>query len=58
MEKHHKVYYNVYKELLLPKGVKFTQKILAELELRKHQPNKWTTDDDKNEQIKMLLAQL
>jgi DNA-directed RNA polymerase subunit beta len=47
--------YNVYKELLAPKGVKFTQKILAELNYENINPTKWTTDDDKNEQIKILL---
>ncbi|MBS1531889.1 MAG: DNA-directed RNA polymerase subunit beta [Bacteroidetes bacterium] len=47
--------YNVYKELLVPKGVKFTQKILVELNYENVNPTKWTTDDDKNELIKILL---
>jgi len=47
--------YNVYKELLVAKGVKFTQKILIELEFANINPTKWTTDDDKNDQIKLLL---
>ncbi|MEO6520442.1 MAG: DNA-directed RNA polymerase subunit beta [Mucilaginibacter sp.] len=47
--------YNVYKELLIAKGVKFTQKILLELEFANINPTKWTTDDDKNELIKLLL---
>ncbi len=47
--------YNVYKELHVPKGVKFTQKILTELNYESINPTKWTTDDDKNEQIKTLL---
>src|SRR5206468_3683892 len=47
--------YNVYKELLVPKGVKFTQKILVELNYENINPTKWTTDDDKNDQIKILL---
>ncbi len=47
--------YNVYKELLVAKGVKFTQKILVELEFANINPTKWTTDDDKNDQIKLLL---
>ncbi|MGN6638545.1 MAG: DNA-directed RNA polymerase subunit beta, partial [Mucilaginibacter sp.] len=47
--------YNVYKELLVPKGVKFTQKILVELNYENINPTKWTTDDDKNELIKILL---
>ncbi|MEO3404427.1 DNA-directed RNA polymerase subunit beta [Mucilaginibacter sp. CAU 1740] len=47
--------YNVYKELHVPKGVKFTQKILVELNYDNINPTKWTTDDDKNDQIKILL---
>jgi DNA-directed RNA polymerase subunit beta len=47
--------FNVYKELLVAKGVKFTQKILAELPYENINPTKWTTDDDKNDQIKLLL---
>jgi DNA-directed RNA polymerase subunit beta len=46
---------NVYKELLVPKGVKFTQKILTELNYENINPTKWTTDDDKNDQIKLTL---
>lgn len=47
--------YNVYKELLIAKGVKFTQKILMELDYNHINPTKWTTDDDKNDLIKMLI---
>jgi DNA-directed RNA polymerase subunit beta len=47
--------YNVYKELLVAKGVKFTQKILTELEYANVNPTKWTTDEDKNELIKQTL---
>jgi DNA-directed RNA polymerase subunit beta len=47
--------FNVYKELHVPKGVKFTQKILVELTYENINPTKWTTDDDKNDQIKTLL---
>ncbi len=47
--------HNVYKELLVPKGVKFTQKILVDLAFENINPNKWTTDDDKNDLIKTLL---
>ena len=47
--------FNVYKELHVPKGVKFTQKILVELNYENINPTKWTTDDDKNDQIKTLL---
>ena len=41
--------YNVYKELLVAKGV------LLELEFSNINPTKWTTDDDKNDQIKLLI---
>ena len=44
-----------FKETLIPKGAKFTQKILSELDYSNINPNKWTTDKDKNEQIKRLL---
>jgi len=47
--------YNVYKELLVPKGAKFTQKILADLDYTNINPAGWTTDDDKNELIKQAL---
>ncbi|RKD17526.1 DNA-directed RNA polymerase subunit beta [Pelobium manganitolerans] len=47
--------YNVYKELLIAKGVKFTQKLLMELDYNHINPTKWTTDDDKNDLIKLLL---
>lgn len=47
--------YNVYKELLVPKGAKFTQKILADLNYDNINPTGWTTDDDKNELIKAAL---
>jgi DNA-directed RNA polymerase subunit beta len=47
--------FNVYKELLVAKGVKFTQKILTELEYANVNPTKWTTDEDKNELIKQTL---
>jgi len=47
--------FNVYKELQVPKGVKFTQKILVELNYENINPTRWTTDDDKNDHIKTLL---
>ncbi|SEN89350.1 DNA-directed RNA polymerase subunit beta [bacterium A37T11] len=47
--------YNVYKELLIPKGAKFTQKMLADLEYANINPSKWSTDDDKNELVKQAL---
>ncbi len=47
--------YNTYKELVLPKGVKFTQKMLQDLDYNNVNPNKWTTDKDRNDMIKLLL---
>ncbi|WP_118194467.1 DNA-directed RNA polymerase subunit beta [Albibacterium indicum] len=47
--------YSVYKELLVAKGAKFTQKILTDLDYTNINPTKWTTDDDKNELIKQTL---
>jgi DNA-directed RNA polymerase subunit beta len=47
--------YNVYKELLVAKGVKFTQKVLLELDYNNINATKWTTDEDKNDQIKLLI---
>ncbi|GGE07017.1 MULTISPECIES: DNA-directed RNA polymerase subunit beta [Sphingobacterium] len=47
--------YNVYKELLVAKGAKFTQKILTDLDYNNVNPTGWTTDDDKNDMIKLAL---
>ena len=47
--------YNVYKELLVAKGAKFTQKILTDLDYNNVSPTGWTTDDDKNDMIKIAL---
>ncbi|MCA5004485.1 DNA-directed RNA polymerase subunit beta [Sphingobacterium bovistauri] len=47
--------YNVYKELLVAKGAKFTQKILTDLDYANINPFGWTTDEDKNELIKLSL---
>ncbi|QEC52332.1 DNA-directed RNA polymerase subunit beta [Anseongella ginsenosidimutans] len=47
--------YNSHKELLIPKGAKFTQKMLHDLNYDSINPLKWTTDEDKNELIKQLL---
>ncbi len=44
-----------FKEVLIPKGSKFTQKLLTEIDYSNINPGKWTTDKDKNEQIKLLL---
>ncbi len=40
---------------VISKGTKFTQKTLQELDYLNINPNKWTTDDDKNDVIKNLL---
>ncbi len=47
--------YNVYKELLIAKGAKFTQKLLLELDYNNINPTGWTTDEEKNELIKQSL---
>lgn len=40
---------------LIGKGIKFTQKVLVELDYLNVNPNKWTTDKDKNTTIKNLI---
>jgi DNA-directed RNA polymerase subunit beta len=40
---------------VVPKGVKFTQKLLQEIKYLDVNPNKWTTDKKKNETIRTLL---
>ncbi|HLP74788.1 MAG TPA: DNA-directed RNA polymerase subunit beta [Bacteroidales bacterium] len=40
---------------VIPKGSKFTLKQLQEIDFLNVNPNKWTTDKKKNDQIKMLL---
>ncbi len=47
---------NAYKEVVIPKGAKFTQKMLADLDYNNINPTKWTTDKDKNEMITRLLT--
>ena len=44
-----------YGEVIIPKGTKFTQKVLHDLDFSNLSPSKWTTDDEKNELIKQLL---
>jgi len=46
---------NTLKEVLVPKGTKFTQKILNHLDYANVNPNNWTTDRDRNLVIKELL---
>jgi DNA-directed RNA polymerase subunit beta len=40
---------------IIPKGVKFTQKVLQDIDYLNINPNKWTTDKDKNQVIKDLF---
>lgn len=46
---------NSLNEVLVPKGTKFTQKILTQLDYANVNPNHWTTDRDRNHLIKELL---
>jgi len=46
---------DLFKEVIIPKGAKFTQKMLSEINYETINPDKWTTDKDKNDQIKQLL---
>ncbi|MBL7929002.1 MAG: DNA-directed RNA polymerase subunit beta [Bacteroidia bacterium] len=47
--------FDLYKEVVVPKGVKFTQKMLADMNYNNINPTKWTTDRDKNDQVNQLL---
>ena len=47
--------YNNFKEELVPKKAKFTQKMLMVLDYASINPNRWTSDKDKNDQIKVLI---
>jgi len=44
-----------YSTDIIPKGVKFTQKVLQDIDYSNVNPNKWTTDKEKNEKIKNLI---
>ncbi len=46
---------NSLKESVVPKGTKFTQKILNSIDYSTINPNNWTTDKKKNDLIKELL---
>src|SRR5258706_6877148 len=46
---------DIYKEVVVPKGIKFTQKILQDINYETINPAKWTTDRDKNDLIKQLI---
>lgn len=47
--------FNNFKEEIIPKKSKFTQKLLQGIDYAIINPNKWTTDKDKNELIKILV---
>ncbi|MFO7655701.1 MAG: DNA-directed RNA polymerase subunit beta [Bacteroidales bacterium] len=44
-----------YNSEIVTKGAKFSQKILQEIDYMNINPNKWTTDKDKNDQITALI---
>ncbi|MCF8295337.1 MAG: DNA-directed RNA polymerase subunit beta, partial [Bacteroidales bacterium] len=46
---------NYFNEDIIPKGVKFTQKQLGELDYLNIDPTKWTTDKQKNDIISSLI---
>ena len=46
---------NSLKEVVVPKGTKYTQKILQNIDYAIINPNNWTTDKQKNDLIKELL---
>ena len=47
--------YNNYKEEIVPRKTKFTQKILLGIDYSTINPSKWTADKEKNELIKQLV---
>jgi DNA-directed RNA polymerase subunit beta len=47
--------YNIYNEELIPKGVKFTQKQLLELNYDVVNASGWTTDKAKNELVRSII---
>ena len=47
--------HNIFKEEIVPKKIKFTQKILSSIDYTNINPNKWTTDKETNTLIKELL---
>jgi DNA-directed RNA polymerase subunit beta len=46
---------NNFKDIIINKGIKFTQKVLMSIDYSNINSNKWTTDKNKNELIKILL---
>ncbi len=47
--------YNTFKVEIIPKGTKISQKNLADIDYLSVNPNKWTTDKEKNELVKVLI---
>jgi len=47
--------YNNFKEEIIPKKVKFTQKMLMGIDYLNVNPSKWTTDKDINDLLKSLI---
>ncbi|MCX6235813.1 MAG: DNA-directed RNA polymerase subunit beta [Bacteroidetes bacterium] len=47
--------YNNFREEIIPKKVKITSKMLVNIDYTSVNPNKWTTDKEKNDFIKQLL---
>lgn len=47
--------YNNFKEEIVPKKAKFTQKMLMVLDYGSINPNRWTSDKEKNDLIKVLI---
>jgi DNA-directed RNA polymerase subunit beta len=46
---------NVYKQVDVAKGAKFTAKLLNEINYQEIDPSNWTKDEDTNEMVKVLL---
>jgi len=47
--------YDNFDQEIVARGVKFTQKILSDIDYLNVNPNKWTTDKSKNELIKTVI---
>jgi DNA-directed RNA polymerase subunit beta len=47
--------YNTFKVEIIPKGTKIAQKNLVDIDYLLVNPNKWTTDKEKNELVKVLI---
>jgi len=47
--------YNNFKTEIIPKGTKFSAKVLQDVDYNTVNPNKWTTDKEKNDMIKVLI---